>query len=650
LRNPRMLCAGGWGPHQNLRVVCKTPGITGTSAAQPLSKRPLSHQRQSIEQDYPDDAPDRIRSMLSTYAAFNADFVANGFGDYMNVDYVGHFHDRFAMLQKEDRDNLYEMLSWAGDVPGNLLNEAIDLLKKNGIPPSQKRAELARRIICESRMVAAAVDGESTVYALEKLLALVASLVPAGSPNLHPNGQMHVASPPTQPTSDTPLAGATDLAEPPIKSAPDQVSEVDLFARLTPIEAVDKYMAVKPKARGTATPDIASDQQRGRRKSKPKTWGESQRKQFRIAPFLFGKTTGGKPLAATTQEDLNAFYDVLTRLPSTHHKSPRHESMSLEKICEEGEARLALAEERGLEVNFTLGLDVGTMNRHFANLKRLCIWLASKTPMNALDFSDYILEEDDLDERTERDAYTVEQGHELFQLGIWTGGAGVELKQRLTATPFGEIWHDAAYWVAMIVWYTGMRREEACKLLVSDIGEEGGVPFFQIKKTRAGGVKNSRSVRNVPICEELQRLGFVRYVVAMRTAGEDYLFPEIQPGKSSRTLGDVWFKNIWLQIKPHLKLVKAGQAVHSCRHMVSTELKMLNTFEEHRSDLLGQKSGSENADRYADASRLSVLKRIVDQIPIVTGHLPSPIAIHLLPEDMRCPRPTREGFGKRLRA
>ncbi|WP_422394358.1 LysR substrate-binding domain-containing protein [Novosphingobium decolorationis] len=36
-----MLHAGGWGPHQDLRVVCKTPGITRTSAAQPLSKRPL---------------------------------------------------------------------------------------------------------------------------------------------------------------------------------------------------------------------------------------------------------------------------------------------------------------------------------------------------------------------------------------------------------------------------------------------------------------------------------------------------------------------------------------------------------------------------------------------------------------------------------
>lgn len=610
----------------------------------------LSHQRQIIEQHYPDDAPERARRMLSTYAAFNADFVANGFGDYMNFDYVGHFHDRFAGLEKEDRDNLYEMLSRAGDVPGNLLNEAIELLKKNGISPTQKRAELARRTMCESRMVAAAMHDDSTVYAIEKLLALVTSLMPSGSPNQHQNGQIQAETAPTQTMRDPQRIGENDLADPTRKSTPDQMSELDQFAHLTPIEAVEKYMAVKPKARGTATPAIASDRQKGRQKSKPKTWGESQRRQFRIAPFLFGKATGSKPLAATTQEDLNDFYDVLTRLPSSHHKSPKHEKMSLEEICDEGALRLSLADEKGLEVNFTLGLDVGTMNRHFANLKRLCTWLSRKTPMNLLDFSDFILEEDDADERTERDAYTVEQGHELFQLGIWTGGTGVELKQRLTATPFGNVWHDAAYWVVMIVWYTGMRREEACKLLVSDIGEEGGIPFFQIKKTRAGGVKNSRSVRNVPICDELQRLGFVRYLEAMQAAGEDYLFPEMQPGKSSRTLGDVWFKNVWLQIKPHLKLVKAGQAVHSCRHMVSTELKMLNTFEEHRSDLLGQKSGSENADRYADASRLFVLKKIVDQIPIVTGHLPSPIAIQLLPEDLRRPRPTRESSGKRLRS
>ena len=254
-----------------------------------------------------------------------------------------------------------------------------------------------------------------------------------------------------------------------------------------------------------------------------------------------------------------------------------------------------------------------------------------------------------MDDRDERDPYTIAQGEELFRLGIWTGGAGVDLPRRLSVTPGGLIWHDAAYWVMPLVWYSGMRREEACKLLIDDIGEEDGIIFVNIRKTSAGGVKNATSVRKIPICDELRRLGFLHYVEAMKEAGEQYLFPEIQPGRAGRALGDVFFKNIWLHIKPRLTLVKPGQAVHSGRHMVSTELKMLQTFEEFRSDLLGQKTGGENASRYASATRLQILFDIVNQIPKVTAHLPDPVEIRLLPVNMRGARPTRESAGRRKR-
>ena len=267
-------------------------------------------------------------------------------------------------------------------------------------------------------------------------------------------------------------------------------------------------------------------------------------------------------------------------------------------------------------------MDVGTINRHFANLKKLCTWLASKTTMRALDFSDYILVEEERDERTERDPYTIQQGQELFALRIWTGS--LTLEDRFAKGSGGRIWHDAAYWVMPIVWYSGMRREEACKLLVEDIGEEDGVPYFDIRNTRAGRVKTAKSTRKVPICAELRRLGLLDYVAAMRAAGEEYLFPEIVPGKGGRPLGDVFFNTIWLKIKPLLTLIKPGQAVHSGRHMVSTELKALQTFEETRADLLGQQIGGENAVRYAGATRLEILADVVDRLPIVTGHLPSP--------------------------
>lgn len=599
----------------------------------------LAHQLAVIEKDGEGNVTARFHQMLSIYAAFNGDFIANGFDDYMGIDYIGSFDKRFPSLDDEARANLYAMLSQAGDVPGNLLNEAKALLERLDIEPAADRIEIARQIMCGARLTAAATYDSPEVRAIEHSLALMNALGRA-PPQTSMPPPISAPAPPNAWTAST-------IVPAPASTFSDSQN---YYADLSPMQAVEKYMELKPKARGRDdAPVLNEGASPKRRKSQPKVWGASQKRQFKAAPFLFGKSNNGKALAATSQEDLNQFYDLLNRLPSSHHKSPRHEAMSLEEICSEALDRLTEEEERGEEISFAIGLDVGTINRHFANLKRLCAWLATKTPMAPLDFSDFILDEDDRDERDERDPYTIAQGEELFRLGIWTGGTGVDLPQRLSVTPGGSIWHDAAYWVMPLVWYSGMRREEACKLLVDDIGEEDGIFFVNIRKTSAGGVKNATSVRKIPICDELRRLGFLHYVQAMNEAGEQYLFPEIQPGRTGRALGDVFFKNVWLHIKQRLTLVKPGQAVHSGRHMVSTELKMLQTFEEFRSDLLGQKTGGENASRYASATRLQILFDIVNQIPKVTAHLPDAVEIRLLPVCMRGARPTRESAGRRKR-
>lgn len=592
----------------------------------------LAHQLTALQADGEGDVQARFAQMLAIYAALNGDFAANGFADYMGIDYVGGFDRRFSGLEDEARGHLSAILGRADDLPEKLLGEARGLLSRAGIATTDDRAENARRIMCEARAVAAATYGDPAVRDTASALALFGAL--AGNVMAFPNNPVATIDP----------VPATAAAAPP--SPPSVLTtEQQRHAALTAVEAVEEYIRIKPKARGKAdeaTVTAGSPQQI--RKSTAKVWGHSQRRQFRAAAFLFGKSNGGKALAAATQDDLNDFYDRLNRLPSSHHKSPRHEPMSLEAICEEAAQRLA----DDAEVNVTIGLDVGTINRHFANLKRLCTWLAGKTPMGPLDFSDFILEEDDRDDRDERDPYTIEQGLELFRLPIWTGS--VSLDDRLSARPGGSIWHDAAYWVMPIVWYSGMRREEACKLLVDDIGDEDGIAFFNIRATHAGTVKTATSVRKVPINSELRRLGFLDYVAAMKAAGEVYLFPEMIPGRGGRTLGDVFFKTVWLNIKPHLTLVKPGQAVHSGRHMVSTELKMLQTFEEFRSDLLGQKAAGENASRYAGATRLQSLLDVVERIPKVTEHLPNAVKINLLPKSQRQPRPVRESAGRRQRA
>lgn len=90
-----------------------------------------------------------------------------------------------------------------------------------------------------------------------------------------------------------------------------------------------------------------------------------------------------------------------------------------------------------------------------------------------------------------------------------------------------------------------------------------------------------------------------------------------------------------------MKTLQRGQALHAARHTVSTELKELEVFEEHRNDALGHKGKGEGSARYAKATRVAKIKALVDQIPIVTDHLPDFQGIRLLPPSHRRPRPRR---------
>ncbi len=64
-------------------------------------------------------------------------------------------------------------------------------------------------------------------------------------------------------------------------------------------------------------------------------------------------------------------------------------------------------------------------------------------------------------------------------------------------------------------------------------------------------------------------------------------------------------------------------------------------FPEHREDALGHAGNHGEGRRYSKAARLKKLKKLVDQVPIVTAHLPKFPKIRLLPADQRKPRPVR---------
>lgn len=395
----------------------------------------------------------------------------------------------------------------------------------------------------------------------------------------------------------------------------------------TPTEAAERLIAYRP----------ALWAHRKARKRAMAQVGEQTLRQIRWAATLLEKSMKGRPLWTMTQVDLKNLDEWFDRLPITCGKAPWHRepATTLEDIVLEAEERI----EAGDCEADVCGLQVGTTNKHYRKLGQIhdfmCKQVSGAVPQ--LDFSTYI-SPDIKDERSACAAYTVEQGKEPFLLPPWTGCQS--LNERFVSG--NRIFYDALFFVLLLVWYTGMRREEVCKLLVDDVKQSGGIWHFDVKMTSAGRVKNLTSVRLVAISDELIRLGFIEYVHAIRAAGHDAVFPELVSERKDAKKGDTFYKLWWIYIKPLLPSLKRGQALHAARHMVETELKELEIFPESRDDALGHKSeGGEGPTRYAKVTRLRKLQDVINQIPIVTDHLPDYEAVRLLPASHRQPRVLR---------
>lgn len=332
-------------------------------------------------------------------------------------------------------------------------------------------------------------------------------------------------------------------------------------------------------------------------------WTDKTRSQFEAAIFLAAKFLGEEtPIVAVDETMVADLFRTLRRLPRNHHKTPIHGSMTLEAIA---------------AGNTGDGLSLATTNRHIRFLKLIFDW-ATKRMTNApvIDWSAFV-EADSRVKRDKRDAFSKAELEAMFKGAIWHGSESRVRRIR----PGPHIWHDAPYWVPILLVYTGARREEVCKALVEDIDCIDGVWVLRIRETETGRVKTASSVRDVPLADEVLRLGFLDFVEGQRQAGSATLFPELTIGGS--TYGDAFYKKWWRALM-RAGLVPEGKDIHSIRHFVATELADRDVSEERRADLLGHTiTTSETARTYTKRAPLRILQDVVNTIPKVTSTLQS---------------------------
>ena len=528
-----------------------------------------------------------------------------------------------ARIDSDNDDEDIVVLAWS-DLAASIEHEcaegaAVARLAEIGVEQSALREAMARKIVNEARIVA--------IREFREVLANPGSAyarVPIGA---YEPGPQYSAAP------DLPAA-----------SAPVQPRVAGPWATMTATEALEKFFAHNPKTGGK---DGES------RKKNGQAWTSKTRKQARVSARFLEQVMESRPLALITHDDLVNLNDCFERVHGpTFFRSPRQQAMTILEIVEEYEAQVVEHDEtaatpwRRPEIGqddtdapkhltrADLGLSLVTTNRHFGFLRQLTKWFSRHQPIAELDYGAFIMK-NRRNPRKDRPGYTEAQGRMIFSLPPWTGASSPTRRMKAG----NLVVHDSWYWVPMIAWYTGMRLDEISSLMLDEIEFENGHWQIQVKPNSLRGLKTDSSERVMPVASELLRLGFDKYVGALKAANEWLLFPELLPESGIGTLGDAFYKTRWTHLAKKLPFLVKGQANHSFRHTAIDAMKAAGISSEIRADFAGHRLLSETEGRYSDA-HLKLLQKAAETIPKVTDDL-EPCPTNLLPKRLRQPRKAR---------
>ncbi|SFP07651.1 tyrosine-type recombinase/integrase [Qipengyuania nanhaisediminis] len=549
---------------------------------------------------------------LGVFQALWKGIADEGVGVPRDWDFV---EKHFAEFDHDMQCRVRDLLRDHRDLPESLRLTAQARLEQAGAPSNAVSIPVAVDVIARARAEAARrVKENSDFNDLAKLASLATSFVKS----VMPHG------------TEAPAASHFPSASPLLPASLN--AEQQRYAAMSPTEFAEVFIGEK----------FGGLEHREGNKRQREIVQESTFRDIRWVAVLLEKAMPeGVPFSQVTMEhvtNLDSWFDLL---PTTIGKSPkdREPETTFEMIRERALERIDSGELSPEQI----GLSVNTSNKHWQNFARMHKYLRSLVPgVFEVDVSKFVTPETK-DEREARDAYTKEQGQAIFSLPPWTGCAGLD--DRLKSGT--HIIHDALFFILLLVWYTGARREEICKLKLDDVfdSEPHGIPYIFIRPTDTGRIKCKSSKRKIPLHEELFRLGFLKYVAALRAAGETLLFAEMYPSSGTkRKIGDVFYKNWWIYLRPFVPDLKRGQAMHAARHSCSDALKQAGITLEKRNDFLGQsqKALGEGAARYSEPLALKGMKEMLTDIPSVTLHLDDVSEINLLPAELRVQRPSRE--------
>lgn len=363
--------------------------------------------------------------------------------------------------------------------------------------------------------------------------------------------------------------------------------------------------------------------------------------QYERVLKTFAWVTGDKPLGAYNHTDVAKFKNALLDMPRTHRPSK-----DFDRPFEEVSETFAITSSNSRSMN-TLKRDLSYMSTAY-DLLAEDEWAPKIPNTKALDFSAVKLgKHKKVSKKTARPPWMPEHMICLFSAPVWTGGGG-QLR-RLDGAAGNDVFHDAAYWLPLLLYYTHAALNEIAGLRADEIYVDDAVPniVIQDNDVRAedeveGGEKNEDRGRLIPVHPELLRLGFLDYVKAIRAEGHRELFPELYLNEAR--IGGHQFRNIawrhmsaWIGLHMKIPTNKVGKSadMHSIRALGSSFYAKADVPDFMRADVMGHARTGTNALHYSKRSDTHGVQQVLSEyLAFMVQHTGAATA-HLTPQPVR---------------
>ena len=380
-------------------------------------------------------------------------------------------------------------------------------------------------------------------------------------------------------------------------------------------------------------------------------WSRNSIEQVRTAIRLFDFACGEKAtIKGITKDHVENFRKLCDALPNRWGRTTEEQS---------GGLPASLARAKTMDPSM-LGMSQATKNKHLTWITSVLAFAVTDQggnhePGDAAGVEKAIRElrrgigkkggkSDRKRARDLRAAWKRDEIARLFAAPIWSGCHSLDRRFQ----PGREVYHDAWYWLPLMMVLYGGRSAELVGMPLADTYERAAIPFFRIDYTDLRPLKNVQSVRSLPIHPELVRLGFVDYVAAIRAAGHTLLFPEMHSA-GSKSFASTFYKSVFTKWRDwafpdgtdwrhQVRGAMKDKDVHSFRGTAATIMKG-KVPDSVRFDILGHEGTNETTRSYDEEAplddKLEAL-RLLTPLTALIGTTPP----RLRPDD-------RQKFGRR---